>query len=335
MWLSVCLLVLILVGGCDLSTHRSAAAITYTGICDGSAAVRVGRNQILVAYDELNSLYLFNADGGGIEHTFALGDLLDLTNDDEMDVEAAVVHEEGIWWIGSHGLTSDSSAAPNRRVLFKTSIPESGSSANLTLLAGPYDLSELLGGVVGESATGLAPKAGGINIEGLSVTGSGDLLIALRSPLSAGDSGMAAVLQITARQNAFEIVKHYQLPLGDRGVRDIVISDDGYLLIAGDVASGGVFHVYRWRPSITTTGSRTNNPEDNIEEVFAVPEGFNAEALVDMGAYWLVLSDDGKVKRRDAEAKDQDRICDKIARKSRSQQSHSSVYFRGLRFTDR
>ena len=112
------------------------------------------------------------------------------------------------------------------------------------------------------------------------------------------------------------------MSLSDRGVRDIVSSDNGYYLIAGTVKSGGEFSVFRWQLS------------GELVEVFAIPSGFNAEGLVNMGQYWLVLSDDGKVKRKDREASGGDRICDKIVRKNSTGHANKNVYFRGIKFTD-
>ncbi len=318
--------------GCGEKPQRETVLV-YQGICDGSAAVRFGSDKLLVAYDEMNSLFVFDAEGGAVKQSIELGEVLQLPNDKEMDLEAAVVHDNGVWWIGSHGLDSDAGTVPNRRVLFKTSLPddspgeigagkaEQGLQA-ITLLEGPYDLGELLFDFAGSKASKLAPKKGGLNIEGISVTEGGDLLVALRSPLTNGLAGDATILQLAKQRQSFSLAKTYQLSLSDRGVRDIVSSDNGYYLIAGTVKSGGEFSVFRWQLS------------GELVEVFAIPSGFNAEGLVNMGQYWLVLSDDGKVKRKDREASGGDRICDKIVRKNSTGHANKNVYFRGIKFTD-
>lgn len=321
-----CLLTGLIAGisGCG-EAPQNETVLVYRGICDGSASVPVGDGRILVAYDEMNSLFVFDAAGGAIQQTIELGEVVPLPDNSEMDLEAAVVHDNGVWWIGSHSLDSDADRAPNRRLLFKTSLPATGLQENasraITLIEGPYDLYGLLSEFAGENARRLAPKKGGINIEGMSVTGNGDLLIALRSPLTGGLTGDATVLQLARRDGSFYPVKTRHLSLGNRGIRDIVISDSGYYLIAGAVKSGGAFSVYRWQLS------------GELAEVFTIPNGFNAEALVDMGQYWLILSDDGKVKRKDREASDGDRICDKIVRKNAGGSASESVYFRGIKFT--
>ncbi len=326
-------LVCLLCAGCVEKT-KGYTALVYQGICDGSAAVRLDGNKLLVAYDEVNSLFLFNAKGGSVQQTFELGEILQLPDNREMDLEAAVVQGDEVWWMGSHGLDGDANSAPNRRVLFKTTLPgisDADSAANqglqtaelqsIELIEGPYDLGELLLDITGSSAAKLAPKKGGLNIEGISLTAGGDLLIALRSPLTKGLAGDATILQIAKQRQSYQLVEAHRLSLGDRGIRDIAFSGDGYYLIAGEVKSGGDFSVYHWQ----VTGE--------LKEVFAIPHGFNAEALVDMGQYWLVLSDDGKVKRKDREASDGDRICDKIIGKNSHGHANENVYFRGLRFT--
>lgn len=295
---------------------KDATAVRiYQGICDGSAAVRLGRNKLLVAYDELNSLYVFDPAGSKIEQTISLTDVLQLSDDQELDLEAAVVQDDGIWWIGSHGRDSNADFALNRHALFKTSVP---AHDGMSLKSGPFDLGNIIADVVDQSALQLAPKKGGVNVEGMSVTTTGDLLIALRSPLSDGLEGYATILQIAMHDDSFELVDTHQLALADRGIRDIVISDDGYLLIAGEVKSGGTFTIYRWQLG------------GELAEVLTVPDNFNAEALVDMGSYWLLLSDDGKIKRADSEAADGTRICDNIVRKNSFGHAHKEVYFRGL-----
>ncbi len=323
------LLVCLLCVGCGEKTKHDSVLV-YQGICDGSAAIRLDGDKLLVAYDEMNSLFLFDAEGGAIQQTIELGELLELPDNSEMDLEAAVVQGSGVWWIGSHGLDSEADLVPNRRVLFKTTLPGNSSvdsetkSGLLTmeLQEGPYDLSELLSEFAGDDAARLAPKKGGINVEGISVTRDGDMLIALRSPLTNGLAGDATILQVAKQGQTFQLVENHRFSLGDRGIRDIVISDGGYYLIAGDVKSGGDFSIFRWQLS------------GALEEVFAIPHNFNAEGLVDMGQYWLVLSDDGKVKRKDREASDGDRTCDKIVRRNSSGHANKNVYFRGIKFTD-
>ena len=98
------------------------------------------------------------------------------------------------------------------------------------------------------------------------------------------------------------------------------------------------------------TSTRLLNPQtrDNIKDDFALytwdgysqPEQFmkvnelNAEGIVDLDSYWLVLSDDGKIKRADKEASDGYRKCDRIRSKNSLGGAHPSVYFRARKFSN-
>jgi len=181
---------------CQPDSHST---LIFRGVCDASAAVRIGRERLLVAYDEANSVYAYNSDGGSVLQSYPLNELVGLKEDSEMDLEAAVLHDRGIWWIGSHGRDGDAAVAPDRGLLFKTSMPLSDSNT-LVLRDGPYRLNKVLSRTLGEltDATDFhtaAPKKGGINIEGLSVTTEGNFLIGMRSPLDSGSSGEAFVLE--------------------------------------------------------------------------------------------------------------------------------------------
>lgn len=297
--------------------------IFFRGICDGSAAVNFGSDTILVANDELNTLFTFAKSGGMPFARADLATLLHLETSDEIDIEAATVSGERIWWLGSHGLDSRGNDAPNRRMLFATNVP-SQDLGDLQLVAGPVDLTDILlsSAEVAQALTATArkrpPKEGGISIEGLTASTHGGLLLGFRSPLSDADgmSGKALLVNISPKGDTFEVERVRLLDLGDRGVRAIVNDGSGYLIIAGRVASGGKFALYAWRG-----GAPPSQQTMSLK-------GLNAEGLVDLDSHWLVLSDDGKVKREDDEADDGKQRCDRIRKKNRLGEAHPSVFFR-------
>lgn len=313
------------------ANDRSAGALTgqaaptgivqFSGICDGSAAVKIGDDQLLVAYDEQNSLYLFDRDGGSTVREYSYQALLQLQSDDEVDLEGAVISADSIWWVGSHGLDGDAAHAPNRRLLFQIDLA-SVSTGHLTLTRAVVDLLPRLlefaplKSVLTADVMSALPKQGGFNIEGLAADADGNLMIGLRSPLWAGD---ALVVKLAVSADSVTPTELYRLGLKGRGIRDIVAVDDGYLMIAGNTGGGGPFTLYQWSP-----GSKAR-------EVAAIPTGINAEALVVSDDYWLVLSDDGKVTRADEDAKDGDRGCDRIYKKNPRGASHHSVFFRAVK----
>ena len=301
--------------------NETPEPVIFNGICDGSASVRAGRQQLLVANDETNAIYAFD-NTGSLLRSYSFDSLLELPGDGETDIEAASVHGQSIWWIGSHGRDSSGELATNRELLFKTNIPQMADK--LIVTEGPYNLVSLINRIVDQqlerNTLSRAPKKGGLNIEGLAFTPGGDFLVGLRSPLSRGSSGDASVLRLALEDGEFEFVANYTLDLNDRGIRDLVASKNGYLLIAGGVGGGGIFSLFKW----DITGK--------LEKVLDFPEGFNAEALVNMGSYWLVLSDDGKVKRSAATDADGSRSCDELFKGNEPAAKLESVYFRGLLF---
>lgn len=327
----VCLFVLV---GCDnvppsavahksseTSQAQSSTVIRFYGICDGSAAVALSNDHLLVAYDEQNSLFEFSSSGGFPLRQHDYGKALGSTS--EVDVEAAALLQQAIWWIGSHGNDGSGDRAVSRQQLFRTEVHYSADNQSRVEVAGESIdlLPELLrqgiaAGLFDQSHKKMRPKKGGINIEGMAAMESGHLLIGLRSPLTIGGNAIVARVDISATPPS--VVRFYNPDLGKRGVRDIQPFENAYLLIAGDVDSGGDFSIYRWVP------------ESKPVWLLDLPKHFNAEALVKTGEQWLVMSDDGKVKRSDDRAADGDRQCDTIRDKNPLAGQHPSVFFRAL-----
>ena len=298
-------------------------SIIFRGICDGSAAVILGGDTVLVAYDELNTLFAFAKFGGKPSARVDLAALLHLKSSDEIDIEAATVSGDRIWWLGSHSLNSHGNDVPNRRMLFATNVP-SQDLGDLQLIAGPDDLTEILmnSAKVAEVLTATArkrpPKEGGISIEGLATSTHGGLLLGFRSPLSDADgmSGKALLVNITPRGDTFEVQRVRLLNLGNRGVRSIINNGSGYQIIAGRVALGGKFSLYAWNGGAA--------PAQRIMNL----NGLNAESLVDLDSHWLILSDDGKMKRADDETDGGKQHCDLIRQEHRMGEAHPGVFFR-------
>ena len=288
-----------------------SAPIHFTHICDGSAAVRIGSDHLLVAYDEKNALYLYSAAGGKPESQFSYRELLGI-NDKEVDVEAAAVVSDGVWWVGSHGRDGDGDVAPNRRLLFKTSLPEA-TDLHLQLVQPSINLypiitdSPLSQSFFSKKTLQKKPKKGGLNIEGLVAESDDSLLLGLRSPLT--KENKALIIRLEKNADSFIARQFYQLDLGERGIRDIQSSGDGYMLIAGDVASGGVAALYYWQP-----GSKA-------KLLTHVDRSLNPEALIEYKDHWLILSDDGKQRRQSGDT------CDELAD---DEPTHKQVYFRAI-----
>ena len=302
----------------------------FKGICDGSAAVRIHDDMLLVAYDEENTLFLFSSEGGDPLAQADLKELLKLEVTKEMDLEGASRDEKQIWWVGSHGLDKDNHEAPSRRVLFATNIP-SPDLEDLKVVEGPFDLydallaSDKLKKLLTEEVINRGPKEVGLNIEGLSIHRDGGLVLGLRSPLSdPAKHAVAVYLDRKGKDHPFTVRDVMYLHLNRRGIRDMKwsVSNSQYVLIAGPVESGRTHEIFTW------DGREAVN---KLSDIYLAD--MNAEAIVEFEDYWLVLSDDGKVKRSDEQAKDGDRKCDKIRKKNSKGANHSSVYFNARSFS--
>ena len=302
--------------------ESSGDLIIFNGVCDGSAAVKLEHETILVAYDEVNTLFAFKMSGGPPTASVDLTTILNLDTSHEIDIEGATVAGDRIWWVGSHGLDSKGNYAANRNMLFATNIP-SPDLNDLKLVTSPVDITEIvqqsakMNKLLVAGAHSRSAKSGGINIEGLAASTNGGLHVGFRSPLSGakGTSGNALVVSLLPTGNTFEVQKVSELDLGDRGIRDIVKNGSGFIIIAGPVRSTGKFSLYGW------------NQLTAPQQIMRL-DALNAEAIIDVGDYWLILSDDGKMKRTHNEASDEHWTCDKIRSKNRHGDKHPAVFFR-------
>lgn len=304
----------------------------FGGLCDGSAAVLINDRTLLVGNDETNNLTTYDIWGGKPIASASLNEMLGLipvkSKFPEIDIEAAFVHSDGIWWIGSHGLDGDAEDAPSRRALFETNVPRSDLS-DLKVTNTSIDLlpvlleSELTRPFFSSEVLKRAPKKGGVNIEGMALDQSGNLVLGFRSPLSSdgGQTGHALLVRLSKSGEDYQVVSADLLDLGNRGFRDIIAVDDLLFFIAGPVNKGEQSAVFRW--------DGVNPPVDLQLKRMAK---FNSEALLLVGQNLFVLSDDGRAKRRDSQAGDGKRGCTKIYKKNTQHANHPNVFFRGRAF---
>ncbi len=205
------------------------SSLKFFGICDGSAAIRIDKETVQLAYDEANSLYSFDLWGGKILADRSFENILGMVGSNEVDVEGAARHADIIWWIGSHGRDGDGTEAPARKVLFATNVP-SRDLRDLEVLAGPLDLTDVLlsspviAAILSNTVLARKPKKGGLNIEGLAAPSAGGLLVGLRSPLSGADgtAGNAHIVHLNRIGATFTVHAIHRLDLDNRGIRDIV-----------------------------------------------------------------------------------------------------------------
>jgi hypothetical protein len=243
---------------CAAEKLRIARPMEYSGLRDASAGVAVSSNLFIVADDEKNFLRLYSTDHAGAPlKEFDFNAFLEVTGKSlEADLEGAALLGNRAFWIGSHGRNKDGKARPNRCRLFATDVAINNGDVTLTPVGKPYK--GLLDDLVRDSrfvdfhlaeASMKAPKEpDALNIEGLSATPDGHLLIGFRNPTPNGKALLIPLL------NPNEVVEGKPprfdpavlLDLDGLGIRDMAFFDGAYFIIAGPWHAGGKFEFYRW-----------------------------------------------------------------------------------------
>ena len=281
----------------------------FRGMCDASAAVQVDQNNFAVANDEDNILRIYNKETSGFPTmTFDLNEFLGTSK--ESDLEGAARVDDIIYWITSHGRNKSGKLKEERYQFFATKIVNSKTETYLQpmmrsttdliehLLASP-ELSQLpleeATRLDLEKAPNLAPKIEGLNIESLSASEDGSLLIGLRNPLVDGLAILIPLfnpLDFLSGERPQFGAPHF-LDLNGQGIRDMIPKDEGFLLIAGNIGSArGASNLYFW------------DGENSLEALRSLPG--EPEALVQFPGdeRLFVLSDDGSKIINGEECKD-------------------------------
>jgi hypothetical protein len=279
--------------------YRLSGRVVFRGACDASGAAGLAAGHVAVADDEDNRLRIYHSGRGG--HPLALVDAgrdpagppADL---DEMDLEGAATVGSRVYWIASHGRKKSGKRAPSRLMLFATDI---GPDGQLVPIGRPYQ--HLLHQLVNQpsldryrlrDAAARSPiSPGGLNIEGLTDTPEGHLLLGFRNPVP---GGRALLVRIT---NPGPIVERgapprfgpaVELDLEGRGIRTIASWDGAYWIVGGDIDDPVLpSRLYRWdgtraRPVWIDSADLGDL---NIEAIATVP--------TDTGPRLLLISDDG------------------------------------------
>jgi hypothetical protein len=288
----------------------------HQGVCDASAAVfvEVGATRFLVADDEdqdRTMLRLYDASSSGPPlQAFELNNaFLALDPDEpEVDIEGSAWLGKRIFWIGSHSRNKRGKLRPSRHRLFATTMrngkPAPSGQPYSRLVADVGDAFHL------DLDPELAPKDGGLSIEGLSATPStGELLIALRSPLFKGNAlviplrNADAVVDDGVRARFGEPVR---LDLDRLGIRSLEWWPErqSYYLLAGPAGdSDDRYCLMRW------SGPVASRPEalDRIDFAnIGIPGEAAAEALLieRRSSTVYVLFDEGNRRVGETKCKD-------------------------------
>jgi hypothetical protein len=269
----------------------------FSGMCDASAAAAIGEAHFIVANDEDNILRVYSRSGGAPIDEFDLSEFLE-AHKKETDLEGAAPLGARVFWITSHGRTAKGDVSSERQRFFGTDITLAGRRIEVQPAGRPY--TRLLEDLLREKrlapyrlseAAKLAPKAkGALNIEALSATPDGHLLIGFRNPIRDGKALLVPLLNpsdlIEGERASFG--DPIDLDLGGLGVRSMGWDAGRYLIIAGAFGEGGRSRLYEW----------SGQPNDQPRLVKRVAfRGFNPEGIMftqrGSKAEYFVLSDDG------------------------------------------
>jgi len=295
-------LILLAISLCAWAGEKSALLrpAVYHGEGDASGGVAVTSNLFVVADDEDNILRVYRNDQGGLPvKQFDCDAFLEVRGKSlEADLEAGTRVGDRAFWIGSHGRNKNGKERPNRCRFFATDISVAGGEVTLTPVGKPYKglLDDLIGDARFEqfhfaAAAKLTPKAAGaFNIEGLSATPEGHLLIGFRNPIPDGKALLIPLLNpnavIEGKTALFDAA--IQLDLGGLGIRDIAYYQGSYIISAGPYHGGGPFRFYRW------SGTGTQAEQILVDDL----GDYHPEAVIiypDKGLSEIqILSDDGK-----------------------------------------
>jgi hypothetical protein len=269
-------------------------------MCDASAGAALGTNLFVAADDEDTTLRIYRSDEGGMPlQTIDVSRFLQVDpKRPEIDLEGAARIGDLIYWISSHGRNRTGKFRSSRLRFFATQVRPT-ERGPVPVPVGKYYMALLndlfrdprLRPFRLERAARLAPKApGGLNIEGLSATPEGHLLIGFRNPIPDKKALIVPLLNpgdlIQVRRARFG--DPILLDLDGLGIRDMGYWKGHHYIIAGSRDGSGRFRLYRW------AGGKAK-PEHLVDQTFG---RLNPEALVFYPGrdQVQVLSDEGTAK---------------------------------------
>ena len=268
-------------------------------MCCASAAAPLEGDFFVVADDEDSRLRIYNHNHPGAPaQTVDLAPVLGARGKDrKTDIEGAARVGDKIFWISSHSRNKDGKFRPNQQKFFATSIANEGGGVTLKMAGHPYE--RLLADLTQApalarfnllEASTKAPKAdGGFNIEGLSATPEGHLLIGFRNPIPEGRALLVPLLnpEEVIQGRAAKFGESILLDLEKFGIRDMAYWEGKYLMVAGASDGSKKEKLFIW-----------DGPGSEARQIKKVElSKFNPEAVVVYPSKgfssFQLLSDDG------------------------------------------
>jgi hypothetical protein len=283
-------------------SYKVDRTFSQSGCCDGSAGVALDKDHFLVANDENSILRVYSRRGQTSPVAqFNFRKFLDLKkSNDESDLEGMTRIGTTIYVIASHSRSKEGDKRKGRRQLFALSYQLRRGEIDLIPIGEPYtkllkplEDSQIIDGLdFEESARRSGDEKEGLNIEGLSSTPDGGLLIGFRAPIHQGRTILIKL------ENPDEVVfgekpkfsQARQLLLGSMGVRGIERFEDTYLLTTESEQGKTYPQLFQW-----------NGSAQRPRRVFvSLPRKLNPESILifpDTGLEEIhLLSDDGNEK---------------------------------------
>lgn len=261
-------IVLIVVAGCKPAPpDPDAVAIVgrLPGGRDVSGVGLVGDYLVLVS-DETSQAEIFRREGERYVHARSV--MLDRTAK-ELDLEAVAVEGDMVYVIGSH-----SPKRPQRDRVYRFRLDADGMPGEVERSS----LSPLL-----DRDPVLKSHRNAIDIEGLAVR-EGRLYVGCRTPVVRGRGTPVIECDFADPEKAYRL---HWLDLDGRGVRDLAVVKDGFLVLAGPAGDEGKgFRLYLW------DGRQTAKRLDKVAKLGAgKPEGIAVLAETAEGYELLVVYD--------------------------------------------
>ncbi len=271
-----------------MAAPASAGEITKRiGVCEASAGAILADGRIAVGSDDLDQLAIYGPDSTDPVWSEDLGKV--------DDIEGSTRIGDTIFWITSHSLTSTGEDKGKRQKLLATRAGTDGLPEELGKKF--KDLRAVLTDALADTPLDLPDGKklrDVLNIEGLTATPDGALLIGLRAPLTADKKAIVVLLpepfkllKLNQPKTGVDEIYVETIELDARGIRGIERDANGaYLIIAGSPKDGGKrFTLYRWDSSDPPT------PITDIDLGGATPEA----VIIHKPGLAEILGDNGDV----------------------------------------
>lgn len=284
----------------------------HLGACDGSTAIPLAPDWMLVGDDENQVIRLYERGASGVpRRQFDFTSDLQLPDAEsgfprEVDIEASTQTGNHLFWIGSHGHSALGETRTNRTRLFATELVGTGADTTLRYL-GRYDYLKLdlvnwdernlhgrgtnYYGLAASDAEGVPPKApdgSGFAIEGLAMMPgeTNGAYLAFRAPIVAPASRTFALVLPVLNFAALAVNggppgsalfgQAIELDLYGRGIRSIERCTNIYVIVGGP--PGPAIGPY---PQDFRLYTWSGNPMDRAEERACDLSGLNPEGIIE------------------------------------------------------